>query len=855
MKHKYLSALLLMVAICAQAASITFTMTNNLGQPDTNRIKVFPIASYINSDGSVQTTGLPFWLQPNTSGQVATNLNQGNYLATNSFICSQYVGPGQAGTGQGIIFAVPAGSGSYSLGQLAISGYNVYNYNGAAFVATASNIFSAIGYIPLTPQQTTNLFAQCNTNQFAPGTNVSFSTNGGTITIQVPAQSFLTNGLVTAAITNGFLTTNQAALFYYPTSNPSQFSTLTQVTNLTLAQGGLLSNYIAGFATTNQLTFGTNIIYTNLLSALQLTNAALAASIANSSNSAIAYSSAISNQLFTTKQPASTTLSNLSGTGAFTNTISAGTNITLVTNAYGVNVQINAQSQTWLTNGLVQWTGIQPGAFIGTNYLPGITNGFVDKNVTNGLLGAATAVLLYYPTSNPSGFISSVPSGLATTNFVVAYSDTNGSARAAVSAAATAYQPASMVLTNLAATGANTNQYMPGAGVSFSTNYYGVTINATNQSYSTNGLAGTNYVNMTTQGMLTNNYTGTFVRLNGGLEVYGDMTLPDAGVFYTAGAFQGGNFAGGSFTGDGSGLTNINLTTLNYNNITNAPNLSGYQLTTNGLAQGWFGFGTKTNFLITTNVIGLIGNCAGTYVFNGTIWTNPFSVVQISQVGSLYYAQSNSTSLYQSSDIVNWDPISGASPGPVGAWGTAWHMNGVEVNGFVVSTNIYWQITNAIATLSPGAQSTNFSLSGVVAGWTTNTIFSTSGSNIITSIATAAAIAAGGPTNGITASAVTNIVTSMTNGLAPITYVQAATNGFVTQAITNGLAAIAYVNSSTNGFVDKSITNNFAPISYVTNRGAVQWGTVSNLTVATRPATLYYYFTNGIPQYGTINTN
>ena len=182
-------------------------------------------------------------------------------------------------------------------------------------------------------------------------------------------------------------------------------------------------------------------------------------------------------------------------------------------------------------------------------------------------------------------------------------------------------------------------------------------------------------------------------------------------------------------------------------------------------------------------------------------------------------------------------------------------MNGVEVNGFVVSTNIYWQITNAIATLSPGAQSTNFSLSGVVAGWTTNTIFSTSGSNIITSIATAAAIAAGGPTNGITASAVTNIVTSMTNGLAPITYVQAATNGFVTQAITNGLAAIAYVNSSTNGFVDKSITNNFAPISYVTNRGAVQWGTVSNLTVATRPATLYYYFTNGIPQYGTINTN
>lgn len=179
-----LTFILCLLAAFADAATVTFTMTNSLGQADTNSIKIIPIAAYINADGSVQPRGVPFLIYPNSSGFVATNLPYGNYQATNKFLVANYATPGGYGSWAGIIFAVPQSAGTYSLGQLAIPGYNVFNYNGAAFTATYSNIIAALGYVPLSALQSTNLVLQlAQTNIYVPGTNIVFTTNNGAISV------------------------------------------------------------------------------------------------------------------------------------------------------------------------------------------------------------------------------------------------------------------------------------------------------------------------------------------------------------------------------------------------------------------------------------------------------------------------------------------------------------------------------------------------------------------------------------------------------------------------------------------------------------------------------------------------
>jgi hypothetical protein len=89
-----------------------------------------------------------------------------------------------------------------------------------------------------------------------------------------------------------------------------------------------------------------------------------------------------------------------------------------------------------------------------------------------------------------------------------------------------------------------------------------------------------------------------------------------------------------------------------------------------------------------------------------------------------------------------------------------------------------------------------------------------------------------GTTNGL---ATTNFVTSqsyvtasVTNGLATISYVNTATNGLVTAAVTNGLATTNFVTSqgfvtsaATNGLVTASITNGLATTNFVTSQGYV----------------------------------
>ena len=96
------------LALVTKSATVTFTMTNSIGQPDTNAILLQPLQAYANADGSWNTAGLPFKIFPNTNGYVATNLAYGNWLATNATLCgSLYSGPGLTSTSQGIIIAIP----------------------------------------------------------------------------------------------------------------------------------------------------------------------------------------------------------------------------------------------------------------------------------------------------------------------------------------------------------------------------------------------------------------------------------------------------------------------------------------------------------------------------------------------------------------------------------------------------------------------------------------------------------------------------------------------------------------------------------------------------------------------------
>ena len=246
---KIIFLFLFLTVLACKSATVTFTLTNSLGVPDTNWIKVFPVSSYVNADGSVQTTGLPFIIKPDTNGFVSVNLGYGNYLATNQFLVSHYGLPGTSqsfGTTKGILFSVPNSAGTYAFGQIAIAGYNVYNYNGLAFVSSYSNIVTALGYTPLPAFATNGFVGASITNGLAttnfvavyayplggnPSNYTTPSITNGLATI-IYANS-LTNGFVTGGITNGLATTNFVISFVYSLTNGSYAAT----TNFVLAQG------------------------------------------------------------------------------------------------------------------------------------------------------------------------------------------------------------------------------------------------------------------------------------------------------------------------------------------------------------------------------------------------------------------------------------------------------------------------------------------------------------------------------------------------------------------------------------------------------------------------------------------
>jgi len=152
----------------------------------------------------------------------------------------------------------------------------------------------------------------------------------------------------------------QSNSFYPLFSNPSNYINSMLLDNATssiyalLPQtngfGNIVASNASSFVTPTSLIDATNKDYAAWLAAIQGTN--------NLIRGQLQYGSPI--------------LTNLSNTGAWTNSIVAGTNTTLSTNL-GV-VTINVPNQAFLTNALAT-----------TNYVNTATNGFVLSGITNGL--------------------------------------------------------------------------------------------------------------------------------------------------------------------------------------------------------------------------------------------------------------------------------------------------------------------------------------------------------------------------------------------------------------------------------------------------------------------------------------
>lgn len=208
------------LAFCSNAAPVTFTMTNSIGQADTNAIRLTQVNPHANADGSFQSVGVPFRITPNASGFVQTNLPSGTWLASNAFIVSTFSQPGAGGSLQGVLFNVDNTQNTNPFTRYLRSGYNIYNWylgitgiggtngfiiqtngdgtitlDGSGFAPTVPQITNALGFLPLTPQQTTNL-------------GISL-TNGYTAIVFSNQAVYMHTNLL-PALTNKFATTNYA---------------------------------------------------------------------------------------------------------------------------------------------------------------------------------------------------------------------------------------------------------------------------------------------------------------------------------------------------------------------------------------------------------------------------------------------------------------------------------------------------------------------------------------------------------------------------------------------------------------------------------------------------------------------
>jgi hypothetical protein len=767
---------------------------------------------------SSTTIGVVFVPVYNGSGAAWTAQASDLRYAQSTNVLTSYVQIGQLNsTSNSIVAQIPSTNGFITAS--ALSSYATTNY-----ANSVTNNFTSIVYSNptafTTPNQVTNLInALATTN----GISAATATNIANAIYSNNPSGYLTGAATNFAVGTNFVNTAISA------TNSANLAITTNLVNSTViaATNALATtNQLNSYVLTTVYTAGTNSVATNALANLISTNALLIASL-NAQVAALNASIATSSNLLqSTKQNGSLILSNLAGTGAFTNGLIAAQGIYLATNFNSTIISINASNQTFLTNGYGTIVTHNSTDYISTNALPALTNAFLTSAslatyattgyVASAISGANINTNQYaagannYLTTNFNGTIIYINSSNQT--FL-----TNGYG-SIVTHAATDY-----ILTN--ALPALTNGFVTSA---ITNGLIGASV--------TNGLATTNYVNAqgfvtaaVTNGLATTNFVlSTLTASNANFATYATLIASNtANLIITTNLVNAATnaLALTSYVATAlapysttaaltnatnalwAAIVNTNSTTLAIvtNLVTAATNSPIFVLTnnpqyvltltnpaqfvasangnsTNLTLQGVFVMGAKTNFVYSTNIVGMttagIGGVAGTYLGSGGIWTNVFnSAFTISLAGGNYYLMSNSTSLYASTNVINWALVSGSNPTPTGSFGHYDYDNGTIYNGWFYSTNLTWQMTNNV-----GLYAYNFSSNSI--------------QNQINQYAV-------NPTNGITASTATNIAQYVYSNNP---------SGYVTYTVTNGAV---YTNGNTSS----------GQIIYSTNNGVgYYWG-------------------------------
>lgn len=140
------------VTTVVHAANISFVLSNSVsGTSDTNWFLLTPVSTPL-ANGQFMLTGVPIRVYPGT-GIILTNLQPGNYCASNKFLATSFASPYGSGTPLGVFFAVPndPSTNVYSFcgpGSL-ISGANTYNYTpGVNFISGTNGLSVYPGKYP-----------------------------------------------------------------------------------------------------------------------------------------------------------------------------------------------------------------------------------------------------------------------------------------------------------------------------------------------------------------------------------------------------------------------------------------------------------------------------------------------------------------------------------------------------------------------------------------------------------------------------------------------------------------------------------------------------------------------------------
>jgi hypothetical protein len=475
-----------------------------------------------------------------------------------------------------------------------------------------------------------------------------------------------------------------------------------------------------------------------------------------------------------------TVVTNTSGTntsftvaaGAVAGATLAGTNIFTGTNTYNGPVVFNGGATF---NGTGDYSSFSNSVFTGWTRFEGLT--------TN-LLANTNLVSI----GSPTGRFDTVY--LQGTNITTLFGTGSGGG-----------QPASLNLTNWAQLQTNILGALPyQSGSANGTNWAQLQTNVLSSlAYQGGSANGTNWAQLTTNILGTLPYQSGAANLTNWSQfnTNGNVPINVAGSAASitgtySGAVAGSQVSGATSVTNGLGasgqVTEVAVT--NALAATLWKNISGNAATATTALGGSFPYTAITNAPWTTGSGGAATNALNAVLTNnvnvgaGTVITQ----LNFVDLGGIHWDSTIASGVATvQASVTNLGTLTAAtSTKPVISVNDAYQMLSITTDGSFTTNNAIYYLTSSIAgmTLQNNVSGTAATITGTYAG-------------------------------AVAGSQVTG-ATTVTNGLAPTSYVQTATNGFVTATVTNGLAPTSYVQTATNGFVGAGVTNGLAPTTYVT---------------------------------------